>query len=358
MKISALNPLSKVSFKDRLFFTKHLSTMIKAGIPIADALASLTKQNKSKLLTQIIKDILSDIENGKSLALALKKHPKAFDNFYISLVEVGEESGTLEKNLEFLSEQLAKDFALQKKIKGALLYPGFVFGAATLMGSAISLFILPQLVDFFDAFEIELPITTKILLFVANAMKSYGIFIIGGLFAAAAGFYFLIKTPRVKPLWHRLVLKMPIFGNLLVFSQLASFSRNLGVLVKSGVPLTRGLEVTANTLSNVVYKKKVASLAEELDKGKHIADALSTKGYKEFPPLVVQMIGVGETTGKLDETLLYLGEFYEDEIDNISKNLTTVLEPILLVIIGLVVGFIALAIISPIYELTGSIRRG
>jgi type IV pilus assembly protein PilC len=355
--LNKLNPFSKISFKDKLFFTKHLSTMIKAGIPISDALASLSKQHKSKKFKEIIEDVLSNIENGKSLAESLKRHPNVFNNFFISLIEIGEESGTLEENLEFLAKQMAKDFTLRKKIQGALLYPGLVFGAATIMGSAISLFVLPKLVDFFDAFDIELPLTTRILLFIAQAMRSYGFLIIGGFFALIIGFYVFIQLPKVKPVWHKIVLKLPIFGNLIAYGQLASFSRNFGVLIKSGVPITRSLDVTSNTLSNVVFVKDVKKLSEELTKGRVIAAELRKKRYKEFPPLVVQMIDVGETTGKLDETLLYLGDFYEEEIDNISKNLTTVLEPILLVGIGIVVAFIALAIISPIYELTGSIRR-
>lgn len=358
MKLTAqIQILSRVNFLDKLLFTKHLATMIKAGIPIAEALATLVDQTKSLQFKKVLSGVLADVENGQSLAKSLQKYPRVFDQFYISLIEVGEESGTLEENLEFLAKQLAKDYALRKKIQGAMLYPGLVFAATTIMGGFIALFILPKLVDFFSAFEIELPLTTKILLFFANTMKDYGVWLALGLL----GFLFLtslvLRLPKVKPKWHQLILKFPLFGEMLLYGQLARFARNLGTLVKSGVPVTKSLETTAATLSNLKFKADLIEIGQFLAKGKNIGVALEQKKFSEFPPLVSKMISVGEKTGKLDETLLYLGDFYEDEIDNISKNLTTILEPVLLISIGLVVGFVALAIISPIYELTGSIRR-
>lgn len=358
MKLSAqIEILSRVGFLDKLLFTKHLTTMIKAGIPIAEALKTLVDQTKSASFKKVLSAVLADVENGQSLAKSLGKHPKVFDQFYISLIEVGEESGTLEENLDFLAKQLAKDYNLRKKIQGAMLYPGLVFTATFIMGGFIALFILPKLVDFFSAFEIELPLATRILLFFANMMKNYGTFLFFGFLVLLSLSYLVIHLPKVKPKWHSLILKFPIFGDLLAYSQLARFSRNLGTLLKSGVPVTKSLEVTVNTLSNLKFKSDLGEVALSLSKGKNIGDALEKNKFSEFPPLVSKMISVGEKTGKIEETLLYLGDFYEDEIDNISKNLTTILEPVLLITIGLVVGFVALAIISPIYELTGSIRR-
>lgn len=358
MKLTAqLNLFSRVSFLEKLLFTKHLATMVKAGIPIAEALDTLVEQAKTRTFKNVLSSVLADIENGQALAKSLGKHPQVFDQFYISLIEVGEESGTLEENLEFLAKQLAKDYNLRKKIQGAMLYPALVFLATFIMGGFISLFILPKLVDFFEAFEVELPLATKILLFFANIMKNYGIVLFISAFVLLLLGYFTLQLSKVKSVWHRMILKLPLFGNLIVYEQLARFSRNLGVMLKSGVPVTRSLETTAHTLSNLKFKKDLLEIEKILAKGKNIGDTLEQKKFSEFPPLVAKMISVGEKTGKLDETLLYLGDFYEDEIDNISKNLTTILEPILLITIGLVVGFVALAIISPIYELTGSIRR-
>jgi len=347
----------KISHLDRLLFTKHLATMIKAGIPIAEALASLADSAKSVRLKKIIKNLLQNVQNGQSLADSLKKHPKAFDNFYISMIQVGEEAGTLEQNLEFLSLQLKKDYTLHQKIKGALLYPELVFLSTIIMGGFISLFVLPKLVSFFDSFNVNLPTTTKILLWFANLMKNHGLSIISGLVLLVFAATFILNLSKVKPWWHKVMLKLPLFGNLIASGQLARFSRNLGTLIKSGVPITRSLDITADTLSNLKFKNDLKQISQILSKGKNIGEALEDKAFNEFPGIVSKMISVGEKTGKLEDTLLYLSAFYEDEIDNVSKNLTTTLEPILLLTIGLIVGFVALAIISPIYELTGSIRK-
>lgn len=350
-------PFARVSFLEKLLFTKHLATMIKAGIPIVEALQGLVDQTKSKRFKKVLDIVTADVQNGQALAKSMGKHPWVFDQFYLSLIKIGEESGTLEENLGFLSKQLTKDYALRKKIQGAMLYPGLVFAATGIMGGFIALFILPKLVDFFDAFEIELPLATKILLFFANLMKNYGLLLAGLAVVLMILFSLFIRLKQIKPKWHSLLLRAPLFGELLAYGQLARFSRNLGTLLQSGVPVTKSLETTARTLSNLRFQNDLFEVNQGLVKGKNIGEILDSKKYSEFPPLVAKMISVGEKTGKLEETLLYLGDFYEDEIDNISKNLTTILEPVLLLTIGLVVGFVALAIISPIYELTGSIRK-
>jgi len=355
MNLSAQIPLfSGVSFLEKLLFTKHLSIMIKSGLVISESIHTLIEQTKSITFKNVLTSIVTDIENGRPLASALSKHPRVFDQFYISLIEVGEESGTLEDNLEFLAKQLAKDYSMRKKVKGAMLYPGLIFFTVTIMGGFISLFILPQLVDFFESFDIELPLPTKILLYIANLMKTRGIIIITSFIVAFVSFTLLIKTKFIKPLWHRLLLKLPIIGVFLVSVNIARLTRNLGTMLRSGVTVIRSLEVTANTLDNLTFQQALFFAQDEVRKGKQLA-----KGMEKFsfiPPLVTKMIAIGEKTGKLEEVLLYLGDFYEEEIDEFSKNLSTILEPILLISIGLVVGFVAIAIISPIYQLTGSFR--
>jgi type II secretory pathway component PulF len=346
---------NSVSFRDKLFFTKHLSIMTRAGIPITEALYTLMSQTKSPYFKEILSHSIEEIKNGQSLAATFKKYPKIFDQFYISLLEVGEQSGTMEKNLSFLAKQLNKDFQLRQKIKGAMLYPGLVFGAASVMGGFIAFFILPQLVDFFDAFQIELPLTTRILLFFANTLKNHSPLLLGGIIGGLGLILAILRIPAVVPVWHRFLLKLPLFGKLIGYGQLSRFSRNLGILLQSGVPVTTSIQVTAKTLSNLKFKNDLVQVGQHLVKGKEIGNSLDN--YSEYPPLVSKMISVGEKTGHLDETLIYLSDFYEEEIDNISKNLTTVLEPIMLLFIGLIVGFVALAIISPIYELTSSIRQ-
>lgn len=358
MKLNAeIHLFSRVRFLDVLLFTKHLAVMIRSSIMVAEALETLAAAARSARFRRVLSLVLADVRNGLSLADALRKHPKVFDEMYVSLISIGEASGTLRENLEFLALQLAKERSIRQKIRAAMLYPAIVFAATTIMGGSISLFVLPRLVDFFAAFEVELPLMTRILLFVANLMKNYGIFIVAGAVLAFVLFLLTVRSRPVKPLWHRFLLHFPIVGPFLTNVQLARFTRNFGTLLQSAVPAVRGLEVTAGTLSNLTFRADLLAVSEMLAQGTSIADALSDERFQEFPPLVSKMILVGERTGRLPETLLYLGDFYEEEIDTFTKNLTTILEPLLLLGIGLVVGFVALAIISPIYELTGSIRR-
>jgi type II secretory pathway component PulF len=348
---------NRVSFTEKLLFTKRLSTMVKAGITVDESIQVLAEQTKSPYFHKVLVELRTNIENGQSLASSLEDHPNIFDQLYISLIQIGEESGTLEENLEFLSDQMSKENALRKKVQSAMLYPGLVLTAVSLMGGVISFFVLPQLVGFFDSFGADLPISTKILLFFANIMKAYGILILGGVFALVIALVNLSRTKTFKPFFHAIYLKIPLVGEMIRMEQLTRFSRNLGVLLESGVPISDALKITAKTLSNVQFQKAVKSVEKSVKEGKKISSAMEDKKLSMFPPIVVKMIGVGERTGKLDEILLYLGDYYDDEIDNISKNLTTILEPMLLIGIGIVVAFVALAIISPIYELTGSIRR-
>jgi len=346
---------SSVSFVEKLLFTKHLSIMLKSGISLLDAVDTLEGQTRSHEFKKILQHIREDIKNGQQLTKALGKFPHVFDQFYVSLVDIGETSGTLEQNLEFLSEQLTKDFQLRKKIQGALMYPGLVLSATIIMGGFVSFFILPKLVEFFASFQVTLPLSTQILLGFASLMKHYGMIILIEIMLVFFTCVALIKIPSVKFFWHTSMLKIPVFGELLLYQELARFSRNFGILLKSGIPSMKGLEITATTLSNVLFQRDIRVIADKLSKGNGIGATMNKQKFPEFPGIVVKMITVGEKAGKVEDVLLYLGDYYEDEIDSISKNLTTLLEPFLLITIGLVVGFVAIAIISPIYELTGSI---
>ena len=229
MKKSAqIQLFSKIKIADKLLFTKHLSVMTKSGIPLTESLELLVEQASSQKFQKIINEVLESVRNGSALADALKKHPKVFDNFYTSMIATGEESGTLEENLKFLAEQIGKEYALRKKIQGAMLYPGLVLAAVIIMGSFISFFILPQLVDFFEAFDTELPVTTKILLFVANTSKNYGIYILVGFIALIFGFINLLRIPSVQYKWHQFLLKLPLFGKFIVYLPSCPFHSKSG----------------------------------------------------------------------------------------------------------------------------------
>jgi len=357
MQLSIRNLLNRITLLDELTFTKHLAIMIKSGIPLSEAIKSLADQTKNPNFRQVLTEILADVENGQSLEKALSKHSNVFNSLYLSLVRTGEKSGKLEENLEYLALQLKKSYEFRKKIEAATLYPKIVLVATIIIGASISLFVLPQLIELFESLDVELPVTTKILLFIANLMKNWGILIIGGFVLLYLLFLWLIRTPQVKPIWHKFLVNMPMLGRLVQNIELTSICRNLGIMLKSGLTVTSALETQRQATENLVFKEMLVDISKSVERGKKISEELNTKKYRIMPTIVPKMIAVGENTGKLDETFIYLGDFFEEEVDDATKNLSNTLEPILLLAIGAVVAFVAMAIISPIYSLTGSIRK-
>lgn len=348
---------NKFSFLDKLFFTKHLSVMLKSGIPLTEALATLQDQAKASAFKKVLSSALADVEQGKSLEEALSKYPQAFDSLYLSLIKIGERTGNLEKNLVHLSQQLEKEYQFRKKLQSAMLYPLIVLTATACLGGGIALFILPKLVEFFESLDVDLPLTTRILLVIAQIMKSYGILIVVGFLVFLFLGSLVVQSRPIRPHWHRFLLHLPVIGSFLKSSQLALTCRNLGIMLETGLPIAEALEIASQAAGNEVFKADIQKVRQAVEKGKKIEDALTKGKFFEFPSLVIKMIGVGERTGHLEENLLYLGDFFEEEVDSMAKNFADTLEPVLLLGIGLVVAFVALAIISPIYELTGSIRR-
>lgn len=345
-----------ISFQEKLLLTKHLSVLVKSGVPISDALQILVQQSAEKNVKRVLTLMQQDIANGQPLSHTMEKFPRIFNGFYINMVRIGEDSGTLEQSFSYLTKQLGDDYALHKKVQGALLYPSLILLATTIMGGFISLFVLPQLVDFFDAFDTTPPLATRILLAVAQYMKVYGAITVTGTVLALIVASFVVRTKHIKPYWHALLLRLPLFGKLLTYNQLSRSTRNLGILLRSGIAINSALATTAETVDNIPFQHAFTEVAQTVKSGQELSAALQKASSRIFPPLVVNMVAVGEHTGSLEDILIYISDFYEEEIDAVSKNLSTILEPVLLLGIGLVVGFVAIAIISPIYELTGSIR--
>ncbi len=347
--------LKKISTIDKVFLANNISVMIKAGLPLREAVATLQEQTKSKVFKKILEDIIKHLDNGESLADSLARHPRDFNQLFINIIRVGEASGTLEENLKYLAIQLEKSYDLHRKVKGAMIYPLLVLTSTFVLGSALAVFILPKLLPLFKSFDVQLPLPTKVLIWVTEAIQNHGLLIFGGLIGLIILFTFLSRLKPVKKINHKILLRTPLFGRISRSNNLAQFCRTLGILLKSGIPVVQGLEITSQTLKNMSYKKALVETSDKVQRGKPISDHLKNEGFL-FPVTVSKMIQVGEKTGSLEETLLHLAGFYEKEIDNVTKNLSNILEPILLIVIGLVVGFIAIAIILPIYKLTGGFR--
>lgn len=342
----------RVKLMEKVMLAKHLSVMIKSGMAIDDAIEVLL-DNASPLMAKRLDGILESVRKGNSLATALKSYPRDFDALFHNMVAVGEAGGTLAKNLELLSVQQNKTHQLKLKLRAASMYPTMVLIAITGLVVVVSIFVLPKLVGFFTTLKIDLPLPTKILIAVANVFSSYWMWIVGAGVVLVALLKILSRLPHTRIIIHYIILKLPLIGHISRDMNLALFCRTLASLLSSGITIDRSLQIVADTLTNDAYKKKFNQVYHNILKGSSLADSLNDKKY--FPSIVARMTRVGEHSGNLSEVLDYLADFYEQEVDNTTKNLSNVLEPALLVLIGLVVGFVAISIINPIYELTSKV---
>ncbi|MFA5022373.1 MAG: type II secretion system F family protein [Patescibacteria group bacterium] len=353
--------LGGVSLIDKVLMVKHLGTMIKSGINLNEALEVIADQTTSKKFKRIVNDILDKIKAGQSLANALARYPRVFDPLIVNIIKVGEESGTLEANLEYLASELEDRLELRRNIKAAAFYPVIVLSATLGLGLVLAYFVLPKITQLFKTLDFDLPLQTKILLWVADVMDHYGLYIIAGVIFGIIGFRILTKQNFFKPTWHWLIIKFPIVGTIIINYNLVLINRTLGILLKSGLTIDQAIVITSDTTANFVYQKKLKESLPQIQKGKRLSDIFSefkqSRRSPIFPLLVIKMIGVGERSGRLDESMTYLADYYEKEVDHTTKNLTTVLEPILLIFVGLMVGFIAVSVITPIYQITGKFNQ-
>lgn len=352
-----LNFSGGVSFLDKVLFTKHLSIMLKSGIPLSEAIEIIADQTTHTSFKVFLHSVEKKISNGQALHTVFSAYPQYFDPLYLSLLRMGEESGTLEANLEYLSSQMKKQYDFRKKVQGALMYPAVIIFTAVGVGGGISVFVLPKLIDLFKSLDVKLPLTTRILLAFSELMRAHGILMFVGAIVALIGLRALLVFPKIRLPWQKMLLSLPIIGIFLQEVQLSFFCRNFGVMLKSGLPLTAALEASETSTSNLVFRGYIQKISKDVKNGQTIENSFAKNKFRFMPLLAARMIGVGEHTGRLDESLLYLADFFEGEVDDMSKNFSTILEPVLLLVVGLLVAFLAFSIISPIYELTASIHK-
>ncbi len=342
----------RVKLVDKMLFAKHLSVMIKAGMPLDEGLETLMSQSSAPMSAKI-KLILADVRQGNSLSSALRKYPKVFDSMFVNMTMAGEAGGKLEQNLEIVAVQQAKNYTLRGKIKAAMMYPTVVFVAILALIGVISAFVLPKLLGFFTTLHATLPLSTRILLAGSEFLIKYWLYILVSIIVFVIAIRVMDKFAKTRLFLHGVILKIPIFGKISRNLNLAIFCRSLASLLNSGVTIDQSLHIVADTVTNDVYKQRIAVIYHQVLQGLAMSEILAKD--KHFPVLLSRMARVGERSAKLSETLDYLADFYETEVDNVTKNLSTMLEPALLVFIGLVVGFVAMSIINPIYELTSKV---
>lgn len=345
-----------ISRMDILLFTRHLAVALRSGLTLQEGLDMLHDQSSSNHFKTMVGDLLERLRAGQPLHEALARYPRAFSAIYVSLVKTGELAGTLEENLTHLAEGLKKSEELRQKVRSALMYPLFVLVAIVGLGLSVALFILPKIVPLFKTLDVDLPVSTRGLLWVADLFSRHGVAMAVGLVAFFIFMVWFLRRKFIKPALHRFLLALPVLGNILKSIELERFSRTLGMLLRSAVPLDKSLRVTAEGTVNQVYKKAILLLVTEIEKGNGLSLAMANFP-RLFPTITYRMVGMGERTGSLESTLLHLSDMYAEEVDNTMKNLSTILEPALLIFIGLIVGFVAISILGPIYKITGNLRQ-
>lgn len=343
-----------VPLVDKIMFTRNLQVMISAGISLPRALKILAEQSRSRKLRKALLSISEEIIKGKNFSESLEKYPGIFPELFFSMVKVGEEAGTLEEVLGILTQQMEREHELKSKVKGAMVYPAVIIIAMIGIGILMLIVIVPKLAETFEELEIELPLTTRIVIglgtFLANFWYSLPIIIIVFIVLLRAAF----KTKTGKKIFDTLFIKIPVIAPIIIKVNSAYTVRTLSSLIASGVPIVRSLEITSGVLGNIHYKKAISEAAEEVKKGAKLDEVLR-KYSNIYPELVVQMIAVGEETGETSSILEKLADFFEDEVTQITKNLSSIIEPIIMLIIGSVVGFFAVSMIQPIYSMVGAL---
>jgi type IV pilus assembly protein PilC len=347
--------LGGVSLTQKALFAKHLAVMLKAGLTITDALTTALESTEGKF-KKTIHNVLRSVEAGRSLSVSFADYPHVFSGLFVNVTAAGEKSGTLVENFENIAVQLEKERELVSKVKGALLYPVIILVAASVLGMVISFVVLPKIIPLFEGLKVELPLTTRILISFSHLVQEKGVFLFLGIVGFVAGFLWTIRQAFSRPVTNWFMLHTPVLKNIIKSANLARFSRTLAMLLKSGVTIDEALGITQNTVGNYYYQEALKKVSNNITSGTKLSSNLEEFPHL-FPIIVTRMIGVGEQSGKFEDTLFFLAEFYETEVDNATKSLSTIIEPVLLLCIGLVVGFLALSIITPIYDITGNIKR-
>ncbi len=348
--VSFMQP--KITSKDLVIFTRQFSTMIDAGLPLVQGLTILAEQMENKTFKGVLKQVVTDVEGGASLAESLQKHPKVFDSLFVNLVAAGEVGGILDTILQRLATHIEKAQKLKSRIKSAMTYPAIVVAIAILVISVIMIFVIPVFESMFKDFGSALPLPTQIVVNISRFTKGNVHYMIGALIVLVFAFKRYKNTKAGRKQVDTLALKLPVFGPLLKKVAVASFTRTLGTMIASGVPIISAMEIVAKTAGNVVLEEVILDVRSSIAEGQPIAEPLSENEI--FPNMVVQMIGVGEATGALETMLEKIADFYDDEVDAAVDALTSMLEPLLMVFLGGTIGGLVVAMYLPIFKMAAA----
>jgi len=338
--------VNRVKTQDKVVFSRQLATMITAGVPIGRALNILEQQSESPRIKEMAADLARQVEGGQSLAKAMASHPEVISHVYVSMVRAGETGGILDEVLDRLAEQEEKDAELKSRIKAATMYPAVISVVTIAAFFFLMIVIVPKMSSIFDDLGAKMPSYTRVMLAISDFMVSYWYILLAAAVVGVIVFRLWHATPAGKRIIDHVMLKMPIFGKIIVKVNIARFSRTFGSLMFAGTPLLDALEVTRSALGNSVYQQELATIAQNVKNGRSLSEEIRESPH--FPPIVSQMVAIGEETGKLNEVLIKLATFYEREVDAVVSGLTSVIEPLLIIILGGMVGFLAVSVFGPI----------
>lgn len=346
----------KISIKEQIVLFKRLAMMLRAQLPIVTCLEMIAEESKNSNVGNIVAEVAKRVASGQTLGNALGQHYRVFNFFSLSIITIGEQSGTLAENLEYVAIELKKKYELRKQILGALIYPFIVVVATLAITVFLIVYIFPKIVPIFLSVKTTLPWSTQFLISVSSFLITYGWYVIIVFIILAILAPLLMRVTLVEYYVTSLLLALPIIGTLCRSYNLAQIARTLGLLLQSDVPIMSGLRITAESTQNIVYRQNLELIRSEIQLGKNLSNELQKLPHL-FPALVVHMVQAGEKTGNMPTTLSYISELYEADIRDLTKNLTTVVEPILMLFMGLMVGFIAISIITPIYGITQNLHQ-
>ena len=345
----------KVSLTDKALFAKHMSVMLKSGLTITETLETAVDTSKGRL-QKILKEVAQSVQSGKTLSTALGGYEDVFSELFINVIYAGESSGTLVENLEHLAVQIEKEKDLRSKILGAMIYPIIVFSATFVLSLVLAFVVLPKMTPLFTGLKVDLPLSTRLLIVMSDVVQEHFLAIFFGTFTTIFTIGFTIRRKFMRPVTHWILLHTPFVKNVVRDANLVLFSRTLRMLLKSGLNIDETLDITHKALTNYYYKAALGDITRAVRTGSNLSKNL-LRFDDLFPVIVSKMVRVGEESGQLEETLQYLEEFYEKEVDVSTRSLSIAIEPLMLLFLGLGVGFLALAIITPIYSITGSIQN-
>jgi type IV pilus assembly protein PilC len=348
--LSFLFSFGGVKISEKMMFSRNLSVMISSGLPITRSLEILSRQTKNKKFKKILLSLMDRVQKGISLSEAMKNYPRVFNSLFIAMAKVGEESGKLSESLKIVSEHLEQERALTKKIKGALIYPVIIIVTMILIGILMLIYVVPTLVSTFKELNIKLPLSTQIIISTSNFLVAHTILVLGIIILLVLVAFWFLRTERGRRIWSNISLRLPLFSSLFKKINAGRTSRTLASLISSGVNILDALSITRDVLQNYRYKQILENARNEVQKGVPLSESFK-KANDLYPVLLGEMLAVGEETGKISEMLNRIAVFYEEEVAETTKDLTTVIEPLLMVIVGVVVGFFAISMIKPMYSM-------